>query len=153
MATNIVTAGEVMTGVGTTTLPAQALVGGTGNQLELVEISIVNTTATSCIYKLMRISTAGTPGTSLTSTVHDPANTATPVGVVKQAYTGSVPTAGADLGYRFVIPAAIGAGVVRPLNPSGSGLIIPATAAAGIGLFLVSGTGQLCAVDWTWTEL
>lgn len=151
MATNIVTAGATMTGVGTTTLPAQALVGSATNRLELIEIAIVNTTATACIWKLMRISTAGTPGTSLTSAPHDSGDTTT--GVVKQAYTSTAPTAGTDFGYRFRIAGSIGAGVVRPLNPTGMGLIIPATAAAGIGLFLESGTGQLCDVDWTWIEL
>jgi hypothetical protein len=151
MASNIVTAGATMTGVGSTTLPAQALVGGTGNRLELIEIAIVNTTATACIWKLMKISTAGTPGTSLTSCPHDVGDTST--GVVKQAYTSTAPTAGLDYGYRFRIPATIGAGIVRPLNPGGMGLIIPATASAGIGLFIESGTGQLCDVDWTWIEL
>lgn len=151
MTTNVVTAGATMTGVGSTTLPAQALVGSATNRLELIEIAIVNTTATACIWKLMRISTAGTPGTSLTSAPHDSGDTTT--GVVKQAYSSTAPTAGVDFGYRFRIPANIGAGVVRPLNPTGMGLIIPATTAAGIGLFIESGTGQICDVDWTWIEL
>lgn len=151
MAACIVTAGATMTGVGSTTLPAQALVGSAANRLELIEISIVNTTSTACIWKLMRISTAGTPGSSLTSAPHDSADVST--GVVKQAYSSTAPTAGADFGYRFRIPANVGSGVVRPLNAGGSGLIIPATAAAGIGLFIESGTGQLCDVDWTWVEL
>jgi hypothetical protein len=99
----------------------------------------------------MKISTAGTPGTALTSVSHDVGDPTT--GVVRQAYTGTAPTTGLDYGYRFRIPANIGAGVIRPLNPGGSGLIIPATAAAGIGLFIESGTGQLCDVDWTWIEL
>jgi hypothetical protein len=74
-------------------------------------------------------------------------------GVVKQAYTSTAPTAGLDYGYRFRIPATVGAGVVRPFNGGGTGLVIPATAAAGIGLFIESGTGQLCDVDWTWVEM
>jgi hypothetical protein len=151
MSANTVTAGATMTGVGSTTLPAQALVGGTASRIELVEIAIVNTTATACVWKLMRISTAGTPGTSLTSAPHDSADAT--IAVVNQAYTGTAPTAGVDFGYRFRIPASIGSGVVRPLNAGGVGLIIPATAAAGIGLFIESGTGQICDVDWTWIKL
>jgi hypothetical protein len=151
MGSNVVTAGATMTGVGSTTLPAQALVGSAANRLELVEIAIINTTSTACIWKLMRISTAGTPGTSLTSAPHQDIDTTT--GVVKQAYSSTAPTAGTDFGYRFRIPATVGAGIVRPLNANGQGLIIPATAAAGIGLFIESGTGQLCDVDWTWIEL
>ncbi len=152
MGSCIVTAGATMTGVGSTTLPAQALVGSAANRIELVEIAIVNTTAVACVWKLMRISTAGTPGASLTSVPHDERDAST--GVVKQAYSSTAPTAGADFGYRFRIPATVGAGVVRPLNPAGgSGLIIDKVAAAGIGLFIESGTGQLCDVDWTWIEL
>jgi hypothetical protein len=151
MPANVCTAGATMTGVGTTTLPAMALIGSASGRIELIEISIVNTTAVVCIWKLMRISTAGTPGTSLTTATHDPTDTTT--GVVKQAYTSTAPTAGADLGYRFRIPAAIGAGVVRQFNPLQAGLVIPATTAAGIGLFIESGTGQLCDVDWTWNEV
>jgi hypothetical protein len=151
MASNVCTAGATMTGVGSTTLPAQALVGGTGKRLELIEIAIVNTTAVACIWKLMRISTAGTPGTALTTANHDSADTNS--GVVRQAYSSTAPTAGTDFGYRFRIPASIGAGIVRPLDPNGTGLIIPATANAGIGLFIESGTGQLCDVDWTWVEV
>jgi hypothetical protein len=99
----------------------------------------------------MRISTAGTPGTALTTANHDSADTNS--GVVRQAYSSTAPTAGTDFGYRFRIPASIGAGIVRPLDPNGTGLIIPATANAGIGLFIESGTGQLCDVDWTWVEV
>jgi hypothetical protein len=150
MPQNIVSAGATMTGVGSTTLPAQALVGSTANRLELVEIAIVNTTAIACVWKLARISVAGTPGASLTSFPHDAADTTT--GIVKQAYTVT-PTIGADAGFRFRIPGTIGSGVIRPLNAGGVGLVIPATAAAGIGLVLESGTGQICDVDWTWIEL
>jgi hypothetical protein len=54
------------------------------------------------------------------------------------------------MGYRFSIPATIGAGVIRPFTPVG--LVVPATTAAGIGLFAI-GTGQLCYVDMTWVEV
>ena len=148
---NSVTAGATMTGVGSTTLPAQALVGGTTNKLQLVQILITNTTATACVWKLMRISTAGTPGSSLTSAPKDPTDVTS--GVVKQAYTSTAPTAGTTVGGPYRIPGAIGAGIIVPLNPAGTGVIIPATASAGIGLFIESGTGQLCDVEWTWVEM
>lgn len=151
MATNTVTAGAIMTGVGSTTLPAQGLVGAAANRLELVEISVVNTTATSCIWRLVRwITTAGTAGASLTSAprvLEDPTT-----GIVKQAWTVA-PTTIVDLGIRLVIPGSIGAGVIRPLNQAGTGITLPASTNSGIGLLLDSGTGQLCAVDWTWIEL
>lgn len=149
--TNTVTAGALMTGVGSTTLPAQGLVGTASNRLELVEIAVTNTTATACTWRLVRwITTAGTPGASLTSAPHVLEDTTG--GVVKQAWTVA-PTTIVDLGYRFVIPGAIGAGVIRPLNPGGAGIVLPASTNSGVGLLLDNGTGQLCAVDWTWIEL
>lgn len=148
MSQNICTAGATMTGVGSTTLPAMGLIGGTANRIELLEICITNSTSTACIWKLARITTAGTPGASLTSYQHDVADSATPTGVVKQAWSSTAPTT-AELGYRFRIPAAVGAGVIRTFQ----GLTIPATASNGICLVIDAGTGQLCDVDWTWTEL
>jgi hypothetical protein len=148
MATAICTAGAVATGAGSTTLPTQALVGSATARLQLLELAITNTTATSCIYKLQRLTAAGTPGTALTSAQSDPAD-GTPTGAVRQVYTGTAPTLGADLGYRFVVPAAIGAGVIRTFE----NLIIPLAAAAAIALLVDSGTGQLCAIDWTWKEI
>lgn len=147
MARNIVTAGATMTGVGSTTLPAMGLIGAAGNRLELREICVTNTTAVACIWHLCRITTAGTPGSSLTSYSHDIADAA-PIGVVKQAWSGTAPTI-ADLGYRLRIPATIGAGVIRTFE----NLVIPATANTGIGIVIDTGTGQICDVDWTWAEL
>ena len=148
MARNVTTAGATMSGVGSTTLPAQGLVGGTGGRLELVELCVTNTTAVACIWRLQRFTSAGTPGTSLTSAQHDVSDV-TPTGVVKQAWTGTVPTAGADLGYRLRIPGVIGAGIIRTFE----NLIVPLAAAATIGLVIDAGTGQICDVDWTWIEI
>lgn len=148
MAKNLTTAGATMTGVGSTTLPAQALVGSASARLELLEICVVNTTAVACVWHLLRLTGAGTPGSSLTSAQHDTADVA-PTGVVKQVYTGTAPTAGADLGYRLRIPGVVGAGIIRTFE----GLIIPATAAAAIAIIIDAGSGQLCDVDWTWIEL
>lgn len=149
MATGICTAGAVATGAGTTTLPMQALVGTATTRLQLLELAITNTTATACILRLQRLTAAGTPGTALTSARSDQADSATPTGTVRQVYTGTAPTLGADLGYRFVIPGAIGAGVIRTFE----NLIIPATLAAALAVLVDSGTGQVCAVDWTWKEI
>jgi hypothetical protein len=56
---------------------------------------------------------------------------------------------GADTGYRFHIPATIGAGVIRPFTPAG--LVIDKVAAAGLAL--MSAAGQICYADWTWIEM
>jgi hypothetical protein len=147
MSANIVTAGGLMTGAGSATLPAMALVGSASNRIELVEIGIFNTTATAHVWSLWKISTAGTPGTALPATAHDVSDPVT--GALRGVYTGSVPTLGVSMGYQFHIPATIGAGVVRPFTPGG--LIIPATTAAGLAL--MSAAGQVCYCDWTWVEI
>lgn len=146
---NVVTAGGLMTGAGSATLPAMALVGSATNRLELVEIAITNTTATAHVWSLWKISTAGTPGTALGIAAHDVADTVS--GALRGVYTSTAPTLGVNLGYQFHIPATIGAGVVRQLNAGGTGLIIPATANAGIAL--MSAAGQICYADFTWIEL
>lgn len=151
MATNTVTAGGTMTGVGTTALPAMGLVAAAGNRLELIEMKVVNTTSTSCIYRLVRwITTPGTAGASLTSNPRVLEDTTT--GVVKQAWTVA-PTTIVDLGVRFRLPANVGAGEIRSFNQGGTGFTLPASANAGFGLLLDSGTGQLCDVEWNWIEL
>jgi hypothetical protein len=146
MMSNVVTGGGLMTGVGSATLPAMALVGSASNRLVLLEIAITNTTATACVWSLWKISTAGTPGTALPATAHDVNDVVT--GAVRGVYTSTAPTLGVNLGYQFHIPAAIGAGVIRPFTPVG--LLVPATANAGLAL--MSAAGQICYVDWTWTE-
>ena len=152
MGANIATAGGLMTGAGTavasTSLPPMVLVGSTANRLELLEIAIENTTAVACVLALYRVTAAGTPGTALTPAQHDLADAA-PTATLRGLYTVT-PTTGADLGFRFSIPATIAAGVIRPFGPTG--IIVPATAAAGIALYPI-GTGQICNVDWTWAEL
>lgn len=149
---NTITNGATMTGVGSTTLPAMALTPTAANRLELVEIAITNTTTTACIYKLVRwTGGAGTPGATITNGgPHIFEDTVT--GVLRHAYTVA-PTTVVDLGYRFRIPGAIGAGVIRPLAAAGVGVVVSANTAWGIGLMLDSGTGQLCDVDWTWVEM
>jgi hypothetical protein len=147
MPANVVTGGGLMTGVGSATLPAMALVGSASNRLELIEIGIFNTTATAHTWNLWKISSAGTPGTALPVTAHDVNDPVT--GTIRGVYTSTAPTLGVNLGYTFYIPATIGAGVVRPFTPSG--LIIPATAAAGLAL--MSAAGQICQVDWTFIEI
>jgi hypothetical protein len=137
------------TSAGSTTLPLCALVGGTGARIRILEIHIFNTTATACNVVMCRLSTAGTPGTAATSRLTDSADTATLVGTLRNTYTSTAPTT-TELGFGWPIPAAIGAGVIVTF-PDDT-LTIPATAAAGIGLLVESGTGQALRVTYRWAE-
>jgi hypothetical protein len=142
-------AAGLTTSAGSTTLPLCALVGGTGSFIRIRTIAVYNTTATACTLVLARLSTAGTPGASATSRLLNSADTTTAVGVLKNTYTSTAPTT-QELGIRFPLPAAVGGGIIRPFEDFE--LTIPATANAGIGLLVLSGTGQACEVDITWME-
>ena len=142
-------AAGVTAGAGTTTLPSCALIGGTGTFIRIRKIAIYNTTATACTYVLARLSTAGTPGTAATSRLLNSADTATAVGVLRNTYTSTAPTT-QELGIRFPIAAGAGNGIIMPFDDFE--LTISATASAGIGLLVLSGTGQACEVDITWQE-
>ena len=134
---------------GSSTLPACALVGGTGGRIRIVEIGVFNTTSTAVNLVLCRLSTAGTPGTAATSRLTDAADAAAAVGSLKNTYSGTAPTT-TELGIGFPLPAAVGAGIV--LTFPDDTLTIAATANAGVGLIVESGTGQAVRTYWRWQE-
>lgn len=139
----------VLTTAGSTTLPIFALTGGTTVRPHIVEIGVFNTTATAVALKLVRISTAGTPGSTATSNqVTDPEGPAS-IALAKGTYTSTGPTI-ADLGYRCVLGAAVGSGVVWTFGDAG--LVIPATANTGVGIVVENGTGQACQCYVCWDE-
>lgn len=136
------------TGAGSTTLPACALVADTNNGFILREIAVFNTTTTAAIYKLVRLSTAGTPGAGAVEAEWDEDGPA-PTCDIFDVYTGTAPTT-AELGARFALGAAIGSGVIRTFG--GSGIRCQPGTANGIGLLLATGTGQILDVDFVWDE-
>lgn len=137
------------TAAGSTTLPLAALVGSASGLIRIRTIAVYNTTSTACTLVLCRLSTAGTPGTAATSRITNASDTATAVGTLRNTYTGTAPTT-TELGIRFPLGAAVGSGLIRPFEDYE--LTIPATAAAGIGFLVLSGTGQAVETDWTWSE-
>jgi len=100
-----------LTTAGSTTLPIAALVGATTVRPHIYEIGIFNTTATAVALKLVRMTTAGTPGATLTSAdVSDPESSAVSLALLKNTY--SVTATMTDLGFRCQLGAAIGSGFV-----------------------------------------
>ena len=142
-------AAGLTTAAGSATLPICALVGGTAARIRISEIGVFNTTSTAVNLVLCRLTTAGTPGTAATSRLTDAADTATAVGALRNTYTGTAPTT-TELGIGFPLPAAVGAGLILPFPDDV--LTIPAVAAAGIGILVESGTGQICRVYFRWNE-
>jgi hypothetical protein len=138
----------VKTSAGSTTLPLAALAAAAGVGAKLREVGVFNTTNTACDVKLVRLTTAGTPGASQTETKHDP-DSATASCSFNTTYTSTGPTL-EDLGYRASLGAAIGAGVIWTFGDQG--IRIPVGTANGVGVVVENGTGQACQIYASWDE-
>lgn len=136
-----------LTTAGSTTLPVIALTGGTTVLARIREIGVFNTTSTSVALKLCRLSTAGTPGATLTAAALN-SDPATAVAVMKNTYTVA-PTI-TDLGYRCVLGAAVGSGFIWTFDDFE--LTTLAVANAGVGVVVENGTGQALQAYMKWFE-
>jgi hypothetical protein len=138
-----------LTTAGSTTVPIAALLGGTTVRPHIYEIGVFNTTATAVALKLCRITTAGTPGATLTSEkISDPEGPAS-IALLKNTYSSTGPTL-TDLGFRCQLGAAIGSGFVFTFGAEG--IAVPAVANAAVGVVVENGTGQACQVYFAWWE-
>lgn len=136
------------TDAGSTTLPLISLYAGATGSPKIREIGVFNTTATAVELYLVRLTTAGTQGANLVESkqnADDPAATATAVGTHTVA-----PTLGDDLGYRAVLGAAIGSGMVWTFGDQG--LVIPPGTTNGIGVLVENGNGQVLQAYIVWDE-
>lgn len=138
-----------LTGAGSTTLPLFALVGGTGVRPRILEMAVFNTTSTAVALRMVRLSTAGTPGSTFSSDKLDPGDVETQVALLKGTYTSTGPTI-ASMGTPIVLGAAIGSAFVRTWEDNE--FRIPAIANAGFGLVVDNGTGQALQVYMKWRE-
>lgn len=140
----------VFSGIGSTTLPAVSIYSPAGHGFTIREISVFNETVTACIYNIVKLTTAGTPGSGKTEV--EISNTAAeqkdPGATVFDAHSVA-PTLGAVI-RRMPIGAAVGAGYYWTWG--GKGLYVPAGTSQGVGIILASGTGQLCTVHFSWEE-
>ena len=138
------------TGAGSTTLPIGGLMSVAGCRPRLVEVGVFNTTTTACAVALRRVTVAGTSG-STQSVVYesDPSQTAlaTPKDtwtVAPTFVTGNIRTA--------TLGAAAGSGLIWTFGGASGGLVIPNTTGDGVVLSVLTGTGQICDVSFTWDE-
>jgi hypothetical protein len=137
-----------ITGAGSTTLPLSSLYTTAGARVRVREIGVFNTTTTSVSLRLVRLTTLGTRGTAWTTAATYGEDPATGLATASGTHTAG-PTL-TDLGYRTVLGAAIGSGMVWTFEDFH--LTIPAVANAGIGIAVENGGGQVCQVYWSWTE-
>jgi hypothetical protein len=137
-----------LTTAGSTTLPLFALVGGTTVVARIREIGVFNTTTTPVALKIVRLTTAGTPGATLAAQASgiDP-NAA--VATLKNTYSGTAPTL-VDLGFRCVLGAAIGSGFVWTFDDWDLTTLLAAS--SGVGVVVENGTGQALQAYVKWYE-
>jgi hypothetical protein len=137
------------TGAGTNLLPSTALVGATTVRPRVAEVGVFNTTATEVAVGLVRLTTAGTPGASIS--IGKESDTAqAPLVVARDTYTSTGPTITAGVLRQATLGAAKGSGVIWTFGPVG--LVIPDVAAAAVALIVPTGTGQIVDVYWVWDE-
>ncbi len=138
---------------GTAARPMMSIYSGATSTGVLREVGCFNTTATAVEIFLTRLGDTGTQGAGLTETPYNvkgpaAACTAFTAHTADATYTG-------DLGYRAVLGAAVGSGVIWTFGDTG--LMIGASDTAelitlGIGIGLETGTGQICQVYFVWDE-
>lgn len=143
------TTGGVATIAGSATLPFVSLYNTAGVNFRLREVHVFNTTSTGgFVVALARLSTAGTQGAGLTEVGLD----STSVAASCTAFAGhTVAPTLADLGLRKRMGAAVGDGVIWTFNDS-VGITAPLGTGNGIGLYVPTGTGQVCDYVLIWDE-
>lgn len=135
------------TGAGSTTLPIISLYSSAAVNPSIVEIGVFNTTSTTVALKLVKLTTAGTPGAGLTETGHEASSAA----AACTAFTTHTVTATlVDMGYNISLGAAVGAGVIWTFGDKG--LSVPVGTGNGVGVIVATGTGQVCDAYLVWDE-
>src|SRR4029077_6442044 len=137
----------VKTAAGSTTLPSISIYAAAAVGFTVREIGIFNTTANAADYRVVRLSTQGTPGAGTVVNKYNPdsvAASATPF------TTHSVTGTATDAGYRASLGAAIGSGVIWTFGDTGL-RVLPGTG-NGLGVEVENGTGQALQAYIVWDE-
>lgn len=141
-------------GAGSATLPSFSLYASASKGFFLRDLYVANTTATAARYKLVRLTTRGTPGAGLTEAEAKVAD-ADPTAEAFAAHSVA-PTLGTDLA-ALPVPAGVAALAPRlqlsdPWEGGERGIYVPPGTANGIGVIVASGTGQVLDVTAIWDE-
>ena len=135
---------------GSTTLPVCALQAHTTVGCRVREIGVFNTTTTAVAICLKRLTTVGTPGSTVTSVSHASDGPASSC-LAKNTYTSTGPTLGSAL-YQTTLGAAAGAGVIWTFGETGLEINPDASNNNGIGVVVATGTGQVVDFYIVWDE-
>lgn len=134
---------------GSATLPFVSVYSTATVNPRLREVHIFNTTATGgFVVALCRLTSTGTQGAGLTEGQFDGTG-APPVSTAFAGHTVA-PTL-THLGPSKAMGAAIGDGVIWTFN-NDVGITVPVGTANGLGLYVPSGTGQICRYTLIWDE-
>lgn len=111
------------------------------------EVGVFNTTSTAVVVGLIRFSAATGVGAGLTEAKWNSTHNFTPNLTGFAGHTGDGTTAGGTI-RQASLAAAVGAGVIWTFG--GPGLEIPPGTANGVGIYIPTGTGQICDyyIDW-----
>jgi hypothetical protein len=141
--------GGVATIAGSATLPFVSIYSTATVNPRLREVHIFNTTATgNFVVALCRLSTTGTQGAALTEAQLD----ATGIAASVTGFAGhTVAPTLTDLGIRKRMGAAIGDGVIWTFN-NDVGVTCAVGTTNGLGLYVPTGTGQVCDYTLIWDE-
>lgn len=131
----------------TATLPAVSLYATAARRLKVKEVHLFNSTATSFVAALNRLTTAGTQGAGLTEVCEDDTDAV----IIGTAFAGHsvAPTLGGEV-RRTDVGAAVGSGMIWTFSEAG--LQIPAGTANGIGILCPTATGQILDYVIVWDE-
>jgi hypothetical protein len=140
-------AGMTAAGAGTSVRPVLGVLATATVTPKIREIAMFNTTATSCVYRLVQV-TGGTPGSTVTAYAHEAQSLGTPTCLAKQLWTADA-TVNSDTGYRMVLGAAVGSAAILTFGDAGLTCAVGSTVALGL---IPVGTGQVCEVYVVWDE-
>lgn len=140
------------TTAGTTSRPMMSVYSAAASTGTIREVGVFNTTATAVEIGLVRLSTTGTQGAGITAVSY---NVKKPPAVCSAFTTHTADATNTELGYRAVLGAAVGSGVIWTFGDDG--LVIGILDAVelvtnGIGVILITGTGQICQTYMIWDE-
>jgi hypothetical protein len=137
-------------GAGSTTLPTASLYATATCAPRLLEVAAFNTTTTAVVLALRFLTTTGTQGTGRDESNWDSSQQNAATCTLFDTHTVA-PTITAGNLVLLPLGAAVGSGVLRSFKDRG-GITIPKGTGNGIGLVVLTGTGQICDVDFTWAE-
>jgi hypothetical protein len=138
----------VATVVGTSARAIASLFAPATGKGIIREISCSNTTSTAVIVGVIRFSAATNVGAGLTEAEYDTGGNV-PLCTGFAGHTADGTTSGGAIDV-FQLGAAVGSGIVWTYG--GDGLIVPEGTANGVGIYIPSGTGQICTYRITWDE-